>query len=119
MRNNKYNVSDKSKRMFYGKLFDSKAEGEMYLVLKSEEEKGNIKNLRTQIKFILQEAFIDAHELNHKKITYSPDFVFYDNKQKRVRILDAKGYNTDVFKLKKKMFNYRFKDQNLFIEDHI
>lgn len=119
MRSNKYNVADKSKRRVYGMVFDSRLESEMYLVVRSEQEKDNIKDLELQKEFVLQDAFTDAAGFRHQKVSYFADFYFYDNRQKRYRVVDCKGMKTDLFRLKKKMFNHKFKDKGLFIEDNI
>ena len=58
---NKYNAR---KTTFFGKTFDSRKEGERYLVLRSLEKKRQIRNLRTQVKFELTPAAPDVHPLD-------------------------------------------------------
>ena len=43
-----------------------------------------------------------------KPLTYEADFVFYDNVLDILRVVDVKGFADDVFKLKKKLFDYKF-----------
>ena len=78
------------------------------------QEQGIIKELQLQPKFILQDSF--RYEGKHNRaITYSPDFQFYDiESQKRITV-DVKGFKTEVYKIKRKLFLYKFPDIN-FIE---
>lgn len=77
-----------------GIRFDSKAESMHYLYLKSLEREGRISNLERQTK-------IDF-KINGKKIfTYKPDFEYDDATGHH--IVDVKGVQTPVFKLKKKL----------------
>lgn len=87
-------------------LFDSKKEANYYTYLKLLESAGKIKNLELQKKFILQGKF----KLNGKsirEISYIADFV-YEDEDGKVHVLDTKGYRTDVYKLKKKLFMKKF-----------
>jgi hypothetical protein len=36
------------------------------------------------------------------------DFTFYDEREKRDRVVDVKGFRTEVFKLKAKLFAARY-----------
>lgn len=86
--------------------FDSKKESLRYQQLKLLEQAGVISNLELQKKFILQDKF----ELNGKKyreISYVADFVYIQDGETVVE--DAKGFKTEVYKLKKKMFMYKYK----------
>jgi len=119
MRTNKYNISEKSSRKFYGIVFDSKAEGQEYLLAISNQRAGLITQLEVQKSFILQEGFTDAQGKRHQDIEYIADFYFYDKSQKRYRVIDVKGFETEVFKLKRKLFNYKYKEKGLYIEKNI
>lgn len=116
-RHQKYN---NTKVLKDGRLFDSKKEMRMYVVLKRLQEEGKIKDLQCQVKYELQPRFEilkrGVKRVN-RPITYSPDFVFFDNREDRVRVLDAKGARTDIYLLKKKLFEWRFKDEGLYIEN--
>lgn len=84
-----------------GILFDSKKEGNYYTKLKLMEKAGLIWNLELQKKYILQASFT----FNGKKIreiSYYADFVYED--KDGLHVVDTKGYRTDVYKLKKKLF---------------
>lgn len=73
---------------------------------------GKIENLRQQPKFELQPAF----RLNGKKIrniSYVADFSYWDHGEDKKVIEDTKGYGTNVYKLKKKMFLYKKRNDNI------
>ena len=93
----------------YNNKFDSKLERARYRQLKILERAGEIKNLKLQTKFILQPAYIR----NGKKvraIEYFADFTYYDVKKGKMIIEDTKGVKTEVYKLKKKIFEYKYPD---------
>lgn len=121
MSRNKYNVGDKSRRTVYGISFDSIAEMEDYLILKDMEKKGEISDLRTQVKYMLTPDFTDTLGEKHRKIEYVADFVFFDKREgyKRTRIVDTKGYKTDMYRLKKKLFAWFLAKYSLTIEEKI
>lgn len=98
---NKY----KNKKVVYdGIKFDSKKEGAYYLKLKLLEEKGIISDLKLQVKFELQPKFQFGNK-TIRAINYIADFTYIqDNK---LHIVDTKGMRTDVYKLKKKMMEYK------------
>lgn len=89
-----------------GITFDSKLEGDVYCRLRLFSRTGLISNLKVHEKFVLQDPF----EINGRKvraITYEADFTYVDNKG-RYWVIDAKGFRTDVYKLKKKLFEHKF-----------
>lgn len=86
-------------------LFDSKREANYYTYLKLLENAGKIKNLELQKKFTLQGSF----KLNGKtvrEIAYIADFVYED--EKGMHIVDTKGYRTEVYRIKKKLFMKKY-----------
>ena len=90
-----------------GIKFDSKKEGEYYKKLKILEEKGIIKDLELQKEYILQDKF----KLNNKtirKITYRADFSYISVKDDILHVIDVKGFRTEIYKLKKKLFEYKY-----------
>ena len=94
-----------------GITFDSKKEGEYYCNLKLLKRAGIVKKIELQPKFILQEKF-KKNGKTHRAITYIADFkvTYADGK---VEIVDVKGVETQVFKIKRKMFEYKYPDKNL------
>ena len=85
-------------------VFDSKMEFEYFIevILK------NKLKFEFQPKFILQEGFTTKDGKKIRPITYTADFLIYEGKNKV--IIEIKGLATNEFKLKKKMFLYKFPD---------
>lgn len=86
--------------------FDSIKEANRYTYLKLLERSGQIKDLQLQVKYELQPSF----KLNNKTIraiTYIADFTYYENDNLIVE--DVKGFRTKEYKLKKKLFAYKYK----------
>ena len=90
-----------------GIKFDSKLEGSRYRELKLMEKAKIIKDLKLQVPFEL----IPSYKKNGKTIKatkYIADFVYYDNEKKQQVIEDTKGMKTEIYKLKKKIFEYKY-----------
>ena len=94
-----------------GIKFDSKGEGRRYCELKLLEKAGAIKELELQPKFELQPTF-RKNGKTHRAITYTADFKYKDDKGKII-IEDYKGMETQTFKMKKKMFEYKYPELEL------
>ena len=92
--------------------FDSKKEAKRYSELKLLERAGNIKELELQKVFELQEGF-KKNGKTYRKITYKADFYYFDNRAGKYICEDVKGFKTEVYKLKKKMFECKYKDLEL------
>lgn len=103
----KYNAK---KVIVDGITFDSKKESKRYLELKQMQENGEIHDLQLQVPFELIPSFeivIDGKKRKRRKMQYIADFVYYIG---NVRIVeDVKGRKTEVYKIKKKIFEYKFK----------
>jgi hypothetical protein len=85
-----------------GVIFDSQKEASSYEELKLQLMVGEIAGFCRQAEFILQEGFA-----NVKPITYRCDWiVFHNNGTYEIR--DDKGMETEVFKIKHKMFMDKF-----------
>lgn len=90
-----------------GITFDSRGESARYANLKLLERAGVIQNLKLQPRFLLQEGFTyNGHKI--RKIEYVADFQ-YERDGKTV-VEDYKGMRTDVYKLKRKLFLYKYRD---------
>lgn len=92
-----------------GIKFDSKLEAHRYMELKLLEKAKIIKELKLQVPFEL----IPSYKKNGKTIRaikYIADFVYYDNEKKQQVIEDTKGMKTKEYMLKKKIFEYRYRD---------
>lgn len=84
-----------------GIAFDSRKEASRYQILKEAEKAREIENLRLQVRFEL----IPKHGKN-RPIYYIADFVYL--KEGREIVEDCKGYRTDIYKMKKKIFEWRY-----------
>lgn len=91
-----------------GIKFDSKLEARRYQELKLLEENGEIFDLELQPKFELIPSFKKDGK-TYRKTTYIADFAYKD-KEGQLIIEDTKGYETEVYKIKKKLFEYRYRD---------
>lgn len=97
-----------------GESFDSGAEGKYYRSLLKAQEQGVISKIELQPTFVLQPKF-EKNGVKHQAITYKADFrVTYSDG--RVEIVDVKGAETAMFKLKHKMFEYCYPDLELIIK---
>lgn len=104
---NKY----KNKKTFIDHiLFDSKKEAERYLILKKEENDGLIKDLSLQPIFELIKAGINDQGLKYRKTAYIADFKYFDVKAECWVVEDAKGFKTEAYKLKRKIFLSKYPD---------
>lgn len=91
-------------------LFDSVLEAKRYKQLALLERAGEIKNLKLQVPFLLQESF-RKNGKTYRKIEYIADFVYEEKGQTIVE--DTKGIKTDVFKIKQKLFEYKYPNLSL------
>lgn len=88
-----------------GIKFDSKLEAGRYRELLLLEKAGQIRNLRRQVEFELQPSF-RKNGKTIRKISYIADFVYEESGQTIIE--DSKGCRTEIFKLKKKLFEYKY-----------
>lgn len=89
-----------------GITFDSIKESKRYNDLKMLQRANIIKELELQKVFELQPKFINNNGQHIRAITYIADFFYYDNEKKMYIVEDTKGYRTEVYKIKKKLFEY-------------
>lgn len=114
-----------SKKIVYdGKMFDSWKEAKRYAYLQSLEEKGEIRDLRTQVEYGLippiyeevetGEYYKRGENVGKPKVKrkllehgtkYVADFV-YLNREGEVIVEDAKGFRTPEYVLKRKLMLY-------------
>jgi hypothetical protein len=89
-----------------GITFDSKMEARFYEFVKELRMTGKIGAFEMQVKY----EIFPAYTFNGKKVRkveYVADFVVYHHDGTE-EIIDVKGVETDVFKLKRKMFEYKY-----------
>lgn len=113
-----------------GIVFDSQTEAEYYEFLKKQKADGIIDDFTMQDTFVLQDKYIivdgqryDESDKNFKKIQkanpgctvqaikYIADFMVY-HKNGKIQVVDVKGQKTVDFKIKEKMFNFKFPQYN-------
>ncbi len=108
IRRNKYN---NKKVIIDGIKFDSKQEGNYYDYLKQLKRAGIVERFELQPKFTLQEGFRKRGKL-FRAIDYKADFHVWlaDGTD---FVVDVKGFETPDFKIKRKLFEKRYKDLEL------
>lgn len=84
-----------------GIKFASKKEAQHYAELKLLERAGVIRDLQLQVPFIL----VDKSKYG-RAIKYIADFTYYKGDQ--FVVVDVKGYKTDVYKIKARLFAERY-----------
>lgn len=111
-------VDDGQKKSKYGALktevdgyiFDSVMEARFYIYLLFMVQDKKIKSFEMQTPYELQEKYKDLHTKKVvRAITYISDFVITNLDESTV-VIDVKGRETADFKLKKKMFGYKYRD---------
>lgn len=90
--------------------FDSQLEANRYVQLKLLQKAKVISNLRLQVPFVLQEGF-KKNGKSYQAIKYIADFVYEENGQTVVE--DTKGFESDVFKIKHKLFEKKYPELEL------
>lgn len=94
-----------------GITFDSKKEAEYYCQLKLLKKAGEIKDFGMQQRYELQPEF-NKNGKKYQSITYVADFVIVNN-DGTTEVIDVKGFETKEFKIKKKLFEYKYPDLSL------
>ena len=97
-----------------GHTFDSVAEGNRYAELKLLLKQGLIKDLKLQPKYRLQDSF-KKNGITYRPIDYIAVFECFDVKLKGIVVEDQKGVETEVFKIKKKLFEKKYPDLSITI----
>lgn len=97
------------KPIINGIQFDSIMESQFYLYLLKLQKEREIKSFERQKTFELQPSFKTKEGKTVRAITYVADFVVTD-KSGTTSAVDVKGVETDTFKIKKKLFQYKYPD---------
>lgn len=112
-----YRKYHNTKTVADGIKFDSKLEAERYAQLKILECAGVIRELELQPSFELIPSF-RKNGKTWRKTVYKADFRYILAKDDRIIIEDVKGSTaviTDVFRLKQKLFEYKYPDYTISI----
>lgn len=96
-----------------GHTFDSKAEGNYYLLLKEKQRIGEIQSFTLQPRYTLQDKFRKNGNA-YRKIEYVADFEVI-NLDRSIEVIDVKGVKTEAFKIKHKLFEKVYPDLTLTI----
>lgn len=88
-----------------GITFDSLSEGRRYEELKLLKAAGEINHLDTHEEFILQPAAVRRGK-KIRAIIYEADFTYFDTVTKTWVAEDVKGFETEAWRLKKRMFEF-------------
>jgi len=110
----KQNKYSNKKTTIDGITFDSKKEAHYYLDLKRLKAAGEIKDFGLQPKYELQPKFTKNGK-TYKPINYYADFIV-DHNDGTTEIIDiksAKSFKTEVYRIKKKLFEYRYPDKTI------
>ena len=96
-------------------VFDSKKEAARFEELIALQKAGEIIDIWIQYPFELQPGFeVNGHK--YRPITYIADFV-YTRKDGSYVVEDVKGFRTEVYKLKRKMFAYKYRGDGIEITE--
>lgn len=112
-----YRKYHNTKTVLNGIKFDSKLEAERYAQLKILERAGVIRALELQPSFDLLPSF-RKNGKTWRKTVYKADFRYILCEDDRIIIEDVKGSTaviTDVFRLKQKLFEYKYPDYTISI----
>ena len=112
-----YRKYHNTKTVVDGIKFDSKLEAERYAQLKILERAGVIRSLELQPSFELLPSF-RKNGKTWRKTVYKADFRYILCEDDRIIIEDVKGsiaVITDVFRLKQKLFEYKYPEYTISI----
>ena len=98
-------VAPREERTRDGIVIDSKHEMQQYTYLRALERSATIRGLRTQVKYPL--CAVDERGEKKQVSSYIADFVCEDRDGKTV-VYDAKGHRTEMYKLKRKWFEWQY-----------
>lgn len=119
----KYNAKkQKTPCVFCGEKHDSKKEAARCVELHQMQERGLIRDLRSQVKIQIlpftRYAESDPRMQNERHLTYTADFCYTEVASGKSIIEDVKGFKTKEYKIKRKIVKYMFcrKGECVFLE---
>lgn len=89
----------------------------MYLKLRDRLKRKEIRDLVLQPRFELLPSQKLPNGKTQRKMEYVADFMFFDTKQLCSRVIDVKGMRTQVYQLKKKLYNDKYGKVYGYIEE--
>ena len=105
-KSNKENKYNNRKVEVDGFKFDSKLEADYYIRLKLLKRAGEIQSFTLQPEYLLLDGFKKDGKV-HRPIKYIADFEIKHN-DGTIEVVDTKGVKTQVFRIKEKLFHYRY-----------
>lgn len=91
-----------------GIVFASSSEAQYYVDMRELQLMGVVEKIERQVKYEIQPAFV-KNGVKFGKIDYVADFrITYQTGV--IEIVEIKGFETDVWKLKHKLFEYKYPD---------
>lgn len=98
------------KAEYNGRVFASRKEMRRAVTLDWMEKIGIIRDLEKQHTFVLQEGYVNNKGEKIRPICYIADFVYFSNEEKRWTVEDVKSpaTRTEVYRLKKKLFEKKY-----------
>jgi hypothetical protein len=96
--------------VFYGIRFASRKEASRYQILTLMQKSGKISGLKCQPRFELQPKF-EKRGVKYRNIEYRADFQY--TKNGNIVVEDSKGFRTPEFRLKQKMFEFKYPELSL------
>lgn len=105
------------KTEYKGVVYDSKWEAQKAYELDMLQRAGKIKDLQRQVRFILQDGYVNNKGEKIRPISYIADFTYYDIKQNKMIVMDTKSpaTRTAEYRIKKKLFEFRYPEY-IFVE---
>lgn len=103
LKNNSKSKYNNRKVELDGYTFDSQLEADYYAELTLRLKANEILSFRLQPKYLLQPSFKKEGK-TYRKIEYIADFEI-KHKDGTIEVVDTKGFKTDVFRIKEKMFH--------------
>ncbi len=100
----RWNKFGNKRRTVAGISFASGKEADRYLELDLLQTQGIIKDLKLQVRFTLQDGYTNGRGEKIRKMYYVADFVYTDAETGETVVEDVKGAKTQVYLLKKKLF---------------
>lgn len=97
-----------------GHVFDSKAEARYYKELLMRQNAKDILFFKLQPKYQLVAGF-EKDGKKHRAIHYIADFEVHNN-DGTIDVIDVKGFKTDVFRLKEKLFHKKFPHKLILVQ---
>lgn len=91
-----------------GVEYDSKKESKRAQELEYLEKLGKIKNLQKQVRFILQDEYVNNQGQKIRPISYIADFVYEEDGKNIVEDVKSPATRTEVYRIKRKLFEYRY-----------